>query len=157
MPDDDLDQDQTDLVPRSHIRQLEEKAKKAGELEQRLAAMERESAFARALGTTDHPARSYFEKGYDGELDPEAIRNAAREAGLFTSQAPPADSQTDQQNQPSPQEMAAQARMQAAAEGAQGNRPVDFVEALGPRGSKTPEEIEALARAAGLRLAADQQ
>lgn len=90
MADDDLDQDdQDDLVPRSHIRQLEEKAKKATELEARLALMERETTFARALGGNEHPARSYFEKGYDGELDVDSIRNAAKQAGLFANSEAP--------------------------------------------------------------------
>jgi hypothetical protein len=158
--DDYDDQDQTDLVPRSQIRQLEEKAKKAGELEARLAEMERRAAFSEALGTaaTD-PKVKYFIKGYDGELTPEAIRAEALEAGVLQ---PPQERTTDQtQNQPSSQEMAAHARMQASAEGAQGNRPIDLLEALGPRGSKKPEEITAILRQAGpgapFRLAQDMQ
>lgn len=160
MADDYDDNDQTDLVPRSQIRQLEEKAKKATELEARLVEMERRAAFSEALGTaaTD-PKVKYFIKGYDGELTAEAIRNEALEAGVLASPAQQATEQPD--NQPTSAEMAAHARMQASAEGASGNRPIDLIEAMGPRGSKTPEEIKALLRAAGpnapFRLADDMQ
>lgn len=155
MADHDEDQDQTDLVPRAHIRQLEEQAKKARDLEAQLTTVQRDAAFARALGTTDHPARQYFERGYDGELDVESIRNAAKDAGLIAG--PTSVDASGQQNQPSPQEMAAHARMSAASEGAGGNQAIDLIEAFGPRGSKTPDEIAQMARAAGLRLAEDHQ
>lgn len=152
MPTDD---DQTDLVPRSHIEALEAKAAKATELESRLAQMERETAFAKALGSTEHPARQYFERGYDGELDVESIRSAAKDAGLMSgSQSPPAEPQG---NAPTAAEMAAHARMAASSEGGGGNRPVDLIEGFGPRGSKKPDEILAMSKAAGLRMAEDQQ
>jgi hypothetical protein len=153
------DQDQTDLVPRSQIRQLEEKAKKAGELQTQLEEMQRRVAFSEALGTAvNDPKVRYFIKGYDGELTSEAIRAEALEAGLLTTTQPqPADTNDN----PTPAEMAAHARMQAAADGAGGNKPIDLVEALGPRGSKKPDEIMAILRAAGpgapFRLAEDVQ
>lgn len=154
MADDDYDE-QTDLVPRAHIRQLEEKAKRAGELEAQLLTAQRDAAFARALGNIDHPARSYFEKGYDGELEVDAIRGAARDAGLFTTEPATAPTKTD--NSPTPSEVAAHTRVQAAGDGAVGNQPIDLVEAFGPRGTHKPEEIMRMAKAAGLRLAEDQQ
>lgn len=152
------DDDQTDLVPRSQIRELEAQAKRTRDLEAQLAAMQRDSAFARALGNTDHPARQYFERGYDGELDVDTIRAAAKDAGLIAgpTQVMPAEQQ-GQNAQPTPGEMAAHARMAAASEGGSGNRPVDLIEAFGQRGSKKPEEIMDMARAAGLRLAQDMQ
>lgn len=157
---DDYDDDQNDLVPRAQIRQLEEKAKKATELEARLAEMERRAAFSEALGAaaTD-PKVKYFIKGYDGELTPEAIRAEALEAGVLA----PTQPQTTEpsKDNPTPQELAAHARMQAASEGAGGNRPVDLLEALGPRGSKKPEEIMQILRQAGpgapFRLSEDVQ
>jgi hypothetical protein len=156
---DDYDNDQTDLVPRAHIRQLEEQAKKARELEAQLAATQREAAFARALGNADHPMRAYFERGYDGELEVDAIRAAARDAGLFASEPPPAT--PEPQNTPTPGELAAHARLQAAAEGAAGNKPIDLIEAFGPRGSKKPDEIKQMLRACGpdapFRLSEDMQ
>lgn len=153
----DDDQDQTDLVPRSQIRQLEEQAREAKELRAQLDKVTRDNAFARALGTTDHPARQYFEKGYDGELDVESIRNAAKDAGLIAGPTSVAPAEQTQHDGPTPQEMAAQARMSAAAEGAPGNRPVDLIEAFGPRGSKSPEEILEMCRAAGRRISDDMQ
>ncbi len=160
MPDDDLDSDQTDLVPRAHIRQLEERAKQAKDLEAQLVAMQRENAFAKALGNADHPARTYFEKGYDGELTPDAIRTAAKDAGLFAARETQG-TPDNEPNQPTSAEMAAQARMAAASDGAGGNKPIDLVEAMGPRGSKTQEELMQMLRAAGpgapFRLSEDMQ
>lgn len=152
------DDNQDDLVPRAQIRQLEEKAKRAGDLEAELAQVKRDAAFARALGDIEHPARQYFEKGYDGELDPEAIKTAARTAGLLTPAQPQAqEPPPEQRNDPTPAEMAAHARMAAASDGGSGNQPIDLVEAFGPRGSKKPDEIIAMARAAGRRFVDDQQ
>lgn len=157
MADHDDDQDQTDLVPRSQIRQLEEKAKKATELEARLAEMERRAAFSEALGSSaNDPKIKYFIKGYDGELSAEAIRAEALEAGVLA----PSQERTNDDT-PTNAEMAAHARMNAASEGAGGNKPIDLIEGFGPRGSKTPEEIMAMLRAAGpnapFRLADDMQ
>jgi hypothetical protein len=152
--DDYDDQDQTDLVPRSQIRQLEQQAKEAKDLRAQLEAVQRENTFAKALGSIDHPARSYFERGYDGEMEPDAIRAAAREAGLMaTSQA----QTTDQRNDPTSQEMAAHARMAAASEGSGGNKPIDLIEGFGARGSKKPDEIMQMIRSAGMRTAEDMQ
>lgn len=156
MPDEEFD-DQTDLVPRSQIRELEAQAKKARDLEAQLSAIQRESAFARALGNTDHPARQYFERGYDGELDVDAIRTAAKDAGLIAGPTQVMPAEQAGQQAPSPSEMAAHARMAAASEGSGGNRPIDLIEAFGPRGSKKEREILDMARAAGLRLAEDMQ
>jgi hypothetical protein len=152
MADDD---DQTDLVPRHQIRQLEEQAAKSRQLEEQLAQMQRESAFARALGSTDHPARQYFERGYDGELDVESIRTAARDAGLIGNPVNVAPAEQTN-NQPTPAEMAAHARMAAASDGGGGNRPTDLIEAMGPRGTHKPDELLDMLRASGRRLAEDQ-
>lgn len=151
------DYDDEDMVPRSQIKALEEKAKKAGELETRLAEMERRSAFLEAGVSPSDPRAKYFTKGYDGELTTEAIRAEAEAAGLFApSGQDTTDQQTQQRNDPTPQEMAAHARMAAASEGSGGAKPVDLLEAFGPRGSKKPAEIIDMARAAGLRMAEDQ-
>lgn len=45
------------------------------------AIVKREAAFAKA-GLKDVPHRSLFEKSYEGELNPEAIQEAAKEYGL---------------------------------------------------------------------------
>lgn len=147
--------DGEDLVPRSQIRALEEKARKAGELETELAELKRRGAFSEAGINPADPKTKYFVKGYDGELTPEAIRAEAEAAGLFAP--PPTEQRQQTQDSPTPQEMAAHARMAAASEGSAGNKPIDLIEAFGPRGSKKPDEIMSMVRAAGRRTAEDQQ
>lgn len=156
MADDYDDTDQTDLVPRAQIRALEEKAKRTGELETRLAEMERRAAFSEAGISMGDPKAKYFVAAYDGELTVEAIRAEALEAGVLTPPQPQATDGTEPGG-PSTGELAAHARMQAASEGADGNKPIDLIEAFGKRGTHKPEEIMRMARAAGLRLAEDYQ
>jgi hypothetical protein len=87
--DDDVQDEQPD---NANIRQLREKAKRADELEAQLAAMQRNEAFRSAgLDPADKKA-SYFVKGYEGDLTPEAIRAAASEAGFIQAEQaqPPA-------------------------------------------------------------------
>lgn len=136
---DDTDDTGEDLVPRSHIRQLEEKAKKAGELEAQLEALQREAAFARALGGLDHPGLSYFQKGYDGPLDTDAIRNAAKEAGFIRS-APEAGTTP-------PPDTSAQDRIASASEGAREPAPPDLAEAIAKAESEN-EVLDLLEQAA---------
>jgi hypothetical protein len=105
MADDDQNQEEDDqgqdLVPRSHIRQLEAQAKEAKELKERLTSMERENAFAKAIGTgTGEPWFEYFQAGYKGELTTEAIRQAVTDAGFAKAPAetippPSADNPAD--------------------------------------------------------------
>lgn len=111
MPDSD-DQTIDDQIPegyvsRENIRDLEAKAARTSELERRLA-------FAEALGPKDpsDTRRPYFEGGYDGDLTPEAIREAAKRDGFLATQAataPPAVPQAD---------LDAQARIAGASSGA---------------------------------------
>lgn len=118
---DDAD-DGEDLVPRSHIRQLEEKAKKAGDLEAENAALKREAVFTRALGNADHPGLNYFKDGYKGALDVDAIRTAAREAGFIRAA-------TDDTAVPPP-DTSAQDRIASASEGAREPTAPDLADAL---------------------------
>lgn len=123
--------DDSDLVPRAHIRQLEEKAKKTREYEERITNLEREAAFARALGTAaDDPAAKYFVKGYDGELTVEAIREAALEARVLS---PPSKEQS------SSPDLTAHDRISAASAGAGENAPPDLVAEI--NAAKSPEEV----------------
>lgn len=77
---------------RDYARKQEAKAREA---EARAAAAERELAFAKAGLPLSDPKMSYFVKGYDGELAPEAIRSAAEAAGFLgpvvEETAPPED------------------------------------------------------------------
>lgn len=76
---------------RSRMKQLE---KEARELRKQLAEFQttqREMAFMKAGIDPASPQAKYFVKGYDGDLDPDAIRQAAEEAQLITPQAKPQD------------------------------------------------------------------
>ena len=88
----------------------EQKARTAAE--KAAAEAKRELAFVRAgLDTSKDPRLTYFVKGYDGEVTPEAIRAAAQEAGFI--EAP--------QTGPSPEQqeaLSASQRIDAAATGA---------------------------------------
>lgn len=139
--DDDQEPEGTDLVPRQHIRELEAAAKEGREAKARLAEVERENAFARALGTaTTEPWFSYFQKGYEGDLSVEAIRQAATDAGFAkasaeTEAAPPPPNAN-------PADLAAHQRMAAASTGAAPPPPFDpFAEIAN---AKSGEEIVAI-------------
>jgi hypothetical protein len=84
MPDDDdLDESPTVTLKRSEIRQLEKRAKLADELEGRAATAERALAFAKAgIDLTDTKS-NYFVKGYEGDLEPDAIKAAAIKDGFL--------------------------------------------------------------------------
>lgn len=68
------------------FKNLRAKARKADTLERENAQIKRELAFVKAGVPLDDPKMSYFVKGYDGDLEPDAIRTAAVEAGFM---APP--------------------------------------------------------------------
>lgn len=148
MAADDRDDDQdegNDLVPRSHIRGLEEKARRADELAAQVEALTRESVFSSALAGIDHPGLSYFKNGYQGDLTPEAIRQAALEAGFARGDTTPAP-QAPQQA-PLPADLAAHQRMAAAQAGAAPPPPFDLNEAIAK--AKNSEEVMALIEAHG--------
>lgn len=87
------------------LKDLRKAAARAKKLEQELAQMQREMAFYKAGLPQDDPKMKYFIKGYEGELDAEAIRTAAAEAGFLQVQ-----------QQQAPQEnLAAQAEMRVMA------------------------------------------
>jgi hypothetical protein len=68
------------------FKNLRAKAKKADVYERENSSLKRELAFVKAGVPLDDPRMTYFVKGYDGELDPQAIQTAAIEAGFM--QAP---------------------------------------------------------------------
>jgi len=67
------------------FKNLRAKAKKADQYERELAQMKRQMAFMQAGVPSDDPRMTYFIKGYDGDLDPEKIREAAVEAGFMAA------------------------------------------------------------------------
>lgn len=83
--DDDFDSDNEDDNSIPNLRRAANKSKK---LEAELRSLKRELAFARAGIPLDDPKMNYFVKGYDGELEADAIKAAAMEAGFLASQEP---------------------------------------------------------------------
>ena len=79
---DDFQDDYEDYEPETP-KSLRAAANRSKKLEAELNSMKRELAFARAGLPLDNPALQYFIRGYDGDLDPEAILYAAHEAGFI--------------------------------------------------------------------------
>ena len=77
---------------RARMKQLEKEAKELRRQVAEFSQASREMSFVKAGIATDDPKFKYFLKGYDGELSPEAIRQAAEEAQLITPQANPMES-----------------------------------------------------------------
>jgi hypothetical protein len=65
--------------------QLRREAKAAKTAAEEANAAKRELAFMRAGIDSTDPKLSYFVKGYDGEIDADAIKSAAVEAGFLAS------------------------------------------------------------------------
>ena len=113
--DDDFDSEDEDSSPAS----LRRAANQAKKLRREVDGLRRELAFAKAGLPMNDPKMSYFIKGYDGDLDAEAIKEAAEAAGFLELQ----QSQAAQEKAPEPQQIAQQAlagqdRVIAAAAGA---------------------------------------
>ena len=92
--DEGVDEAPKDPV-RARMRLLE---KEAAELKKQLAeaeAVKREMAFIKAGVPMDNPVAKYFVKGYDGEVSPEAIRQAAEEANLIAKAAENAQAKSE--------------------------------------------------------------
>jgi ribosomal protein L12E/L44/L45/RPP1/RPP2 len=92
--DDSVDEAPKDPV-RARMRLLE---KEAAELKKQLVEAEsvkREMAFIKAGVPMDNPVAKYFVKGYDGEVTPEAIRQAAEEANLIAKAAESAQAKSE--------------------------------------------------------------
>ena len=129
--EDQIEESETRNPVRARMKQLE---KETAELRKQVAeaeAAKRELAFVKAGIDPLQPMTKYFVKAYDGDLNPEAIRQAAVEAQLIS---PP-------QNQPSADEMQAWQRTNKVAAGSQTSQPpVDWArrlnEATSPREQK---------------------
>ena len=125
--DDDLDLDIED--DSTDIRGLRRAANQAKKLKAEMAQIRRELAFAKAGLPLDDPKMNYFIRGYDGEMEPDVIRETAMQAGFLISQGSSQEPQTNQGFQQSQQrvmsasagamsednsEAAAMSRMEAA-------------------------------------------
>jgi hypothetical protein len=106
----EYDDDQDSGDSGSDIPGLRKQARRASQLERELEAARRELAFAKVPGLdTSDPKVGYFVKGYEGEVTPEAIQQAAAAAGFIQAQVP-------QQVQ---QDLAGQQAIQQVVQGAQ--------------------------------------
>lgn len=68
---------------RARMKQLEKDLREAQKQLAASAEVQKKLAFVEAGIPLDSPMSKYFIKGYDGELTPEAIREAAQEAQLI--------------------------------------------------------------------------
>jgi len=107
---DDIDNDEIE-TDESSIKSLRKAASRSKKLEQELNQMQRELAFFKAGIPQDDPRMRYFIKGYDGELDADAIRQAAVQAGFLQIQTSPEQAQVQEA-------IAAEGRVMAASAGA---------------------------------------
>lgn len=129
------DGDKRVYIKRANLKALEEKAR-VGETSRKKLAF-----YEAGINMTD-PKMAYFVKGYDGDLDAEAIRAAAVDAG-FIEKPPP--SEAEQQAQESAQ--AADRVANAATNTAppppnQADRQREYAEALATGG---PQALAAIA------------
>jgi len=90
----DETQDQVGRNPvRARMRELEAELKRKEQLLAEAESARRELAFVKAGVNPDNPMAKYFMKGYDGELEVEAIRSAAAEANVIQANRPTVDEQ----------------------------------------------------------------
>lgn len=111
--DDDLDTEM-DEYSEETPRGLRRAANKAKKLEAELNSLRRELAFAKAGIPMNDPRMSYFIKGYEGELEAEAIREAAEEAGFLNVEQPAQSATQTQPSQVAPEAAATQRVMRAS-------------------------------------------
>jgi hypothetical protein len=129
--EDQIEESETRNPVRARMKQLE---KETADLRKQVAEAEsakRELAFVKAGIDPLQPMSKYFVKAYDGELDPEAIRQAAVEAQLIS---PP-------DTQPTPSETQAWQRTAKLAAGSQtAQPPVDWNRRLNE--ARSPQEVD---------------
>ena len=135
--DDSIDFDETQDSTRNPLRermkQLEAENAALREREASNAEAARKLAFVEAGVDPSLPVAKYFMKGYDGELTPEAIRQAAIEAQIIS----------DRKAAQVQQEAAAWSMTtQAAAGNTTGEAPVDIVTRIS--NAKSQQEVEML-------------
>lgn len=131
--DSDMEETNTRNPVRARMKELE---KEAAELRKQIADAEtakRELAFVKAGIDPNSPMSKYFMKGYDGELSPDAIRQAAVEAQLIS---PP-------EATPTQVEAAGWQKIAKIAAGSQtAQPPVDWNQRL--LNAESPKEVEAI-------------
>ena len=117
---------------RARMRELEQQVKAVEAKAKEAEAAQRELAFVKAGVDPDSAAAKYFVKGYDGELTPEAIRAAAEEANLVSSE----------KKEVAVEQQAWNRVAQASRAGETSEAPVDYVQRL--NNTKSADEVMAL-------------
>lgn len=121
----DTDATQDDPSPRDLRHQLAERSREADELRAQLDAVKKEAEFTKALGEdATAPWVKYFQAGYDGPTEAEAIRKAASEAGFLNTRTPATPPP------PVADDLSGHARMAEAATGADAAARQSWMEAL---------------------------
>ena len=122
-------QDQAGRNPvRARMRELEAENKRKDQLLAEAEQARRELIFLKAGVDPENPMAKYFIKGYDGELEIEAVRSAAQEANLIGATKTPA---------PEEQAWGRVGRVAAAAETSE--VPVDYEQRI--RGARSADEV----------------
>jgi hypothetical protein len=114
------------------MRELEQQVKAFEAKAKEAEAAQRELAFVKAGVNPDSAAAKYFVKGYDGELTPEAIRAAAEEANLVSSEKKEVAGEQQAWNRVA----------QASRAGETSEPPVDYVQRF--NNTKSADEVMAL-------------
>ncbi len=117
---------------RARMRELEQQVKAFEAKAKEAEAAQRELAFVKAGVNPDSAAAKYFVKGYDGELTPEAIRAAAEEANLVSSE----------KKEVAVEQQAWNRVAQASRAGETSEPPVDYTQRL--NNAKSADEVMAL-------------
>ena len=129
-------------------RDLENRAKEAEEkaatLEQELSSIQRRDTFRSAGLDLDDARTKYFVKGYEGELDVEAIRQEATMAGFLGA----ADAAPIAQNSVFNDMLSAEQRIQAAGEGGDPVLPPDLDNLI--RATNNEDELRTLLESNGI-------
>lgn len=138
-PTSEGDSDSTESKP-NWRRELEDRAKRADELEAKLAASERREVFRDAGLNPSDKMTGYFMKGYEGELSVEAIQAEAAEAGIGQKASAPVE-------EPFAGDLGGEQRIARAADDAGPVNIPDLNQQI--RSTSSPEELYALIEAAG--------
>jgi hypothetical protein len=94
MSDNDSDFNETNDGGEPDLKDLRRAADQSKAVKAENAALKRELAFTKAGIDSSNPTLAYFVKGYEGELEPSVIRQAAIDAGFIQGQTQsPADQQ----------------------------------------------------------------
>ena len=128
-------------------RDLENRAKeaedKAAALEDQLSSIQRRDTFRSAGLDLDDARTKYFVKGYEGELDVEAIRQEAMAAGFLGDEAPLPEINDSMQ---------AEQRIQAVGEGGDPVSPTDLEARI--KATTNQDELRALMESQGIEWGA---